>query len=158
MSSTDSVEESWVQLGEDTWTLDQTPWVGDRTMASLGLMGTSNSKYGNLRHVFVDPSYKRMGQGVSFSHARVSNEVAAQWINRSRVLYDQVQDSSGKLTKVAKHPLDSAPPPEESVLKEVVGAYEAWKGPTFLDLKVCIVRGGRSSSTQRSGLPSSMHP
>ena len=142
VTSTDVVhDEAWVQPGEETWIVDLTPWVGDRAMASLGLMGTSSSKYGDLRHIFIDPSYKRMGQAVSFSHARVSNEVAAQWINWSRVLYDTVEDERGERAKVPKHPLDSVPPPEESVLKEVPGAYEAWKGLSSLDLKVCIVRG-----------------
>ena len=76
-------------------------------------------------------------------------------INRPRVLYDEVLATCGKLTKVAKHPLDPVPPPEESVLKEVPGAYEAWRGLSSLDLKVCAVRGLRASSTQRT---SSMHP
>ena len=89
----------------------------------------------------MDPSYKRMRHSVTFSHARVANEVAAQWINRSRVLYDTVQDSRGQLTKVAKHPLDSIPAPDESVLKEVPGAYEAWKGLSSLEFRVCTVRG-----------------
>ena len=106
-SFTGIVDEAWVQPGEETWILDLTPWVGDRAMASLGLMGTSNSKYGNLRHVFEDPSYKRRGQGVSFSRARVSDEVAVQWMNQSRVLYSEVQDTGGQLTKVANHPLDT---------------------------------------------------
>ena len=62
-------------------------------MATLGLMGTSDSKYGTLRHLLMDPTYKRMGQGACFSEARVSNEVASQWITRSRVLYDYAKDS-----------------------------------------------------------------
>ena len=43
--------------------------------------------------------------------------------------------------KVAKHPLDSIPAPDESVLKEVPGAYEAWKGLSSLEFRVCTVRG-----------------
>ena len=141
ISSTDHVDEAWVQPGEETWILDLTPFVGDRAMATLALMGASDSKHGLLRHMFMDPSYKRMRHSVTFSHARVANEVAAQWINRSRVLYDTVRDSRGQLTKVAKHPLDSIPAPDESVLREVPGAYEAWKGLSSLEFRVCTVRG-----------------
>ena len=64
-----------MQHGEETWILDLTPWEGDRVMASLGLVGTNGSKYGHLRHAFMDPSHKRMGQGVLFLRAKVSNEV-----------------------------------------------------------------------------------
>ena len=64
-------------------------------MATLGLMGTSDSKYGTLRHMLMDPTYKRMGQGVCFSEARVSNEVASQWISRSRALYVTDKQGSG---------------------------------------------------------------
>jgi len=149
ISSTDHVDEGWVQPGEETWILDLTPFVGDRAMATLALMGTSDSKHGLLRHMFTGPSYKRIRHNVTFSLARVANEVAAQWINRSRVLYDTVQDSRGQLTKVAKHPLDSIPAPDESVLKEVPGAYEAWKGLSSLEFRVCTVRGPKIIIHQR---------
>ena len=46
ISSTDHVDEGWVQPGEETWILDLTPFVGDRAMATLALMGTSDSKHG----------------------------------------------------------------------------------------------------------------
>ena len=92
ISSTDHVDEAWVQPGEETWILDLTPWVGDRAMATLALMGTSDSKHGIVRHMFVDPPYKRMGQSVTCSHAPIANEVVAQWMNRSWVLYDTVRD------------------------------------------------------------------
>ena len=108
--------------------MDMTPWVGDRAMATLGLMGTSDSKYGTLRHLLMHPNYRQLGKGACFSEARVSNEVASQWINRSRVLYDYVKDKRGQVTKAPKHPIDSVPAPEESTLKEVPGAWEAWKG------------------------------
>ena len=45
------------------------------------------------------------------------------------------------MTKVPKHPIDSVPAPEESTLKEVPGAWEAWKGLSSLGLQVCTVRG-----------------
>ena len=87
----------------------------------MELMGISDSRYGALRHILVDPSYKRMGQGAPFSHACVSNEVASQWMNRTRVLHDNVQDARGQLTKVPKHPVDSVPAPDENILREVLG-------------------------------------
>ena len=86
--------------------------------------------------------HKKLGKGTPFSHARVSNEVASQWDNRSRVLYDSVKDTRGQLTQVPKHPLDAVPPPADSILKEVPGAYGAWRGLSSLDLKVCVVQGG----------------
>ena len=46
ISSTDHVDEGWVQPGEETWILDLTTFVGDRVMATLALMGTSDSKHG----------------------------------------------------------------------------------------------------------------
>ena len=90
-------------------------WVGDRALASLELMDPNQDKCGVHHHILVDAGYKRMGLGASLTHTRVSNEVAAQWVNRSRVLYDMVRDTRGQLTKVPNHPFDSAPPPEESV-------------------------------------------
>ena len=109
-------------------------------MASLNLMDDAHSKYGILRHVLVDPGYKRLGQGASFSQQRVANEVANQWISRTRILQDAVLDARGARTKVPKQPLDTVPPPSEEVLKEIPGALEAWKGLSALDLKVCVVR------------------
>ena len=139
--STDMPQSSWIQPGEETWILDLTAWVGDRAMASLNLMDDAQTKYGILRHVVVDPGYKRLGQGSSFSHLRVSNEVASQWMARTRVLHDYVKDARGDVSKVPKQPLDKVPPPAEDILKETPGAYEAWKGLSALDLKVCVVRG-----------------
>ena len=110
-------------------------------MASLNLMDDAHSKYGILRHVLVDPGYKRLGQGASFSQQRVANEIANQWISRTRILQDAVLDARGARTKVPKQPLDTVPPPSEEVLKEIPGALEAWKGLSALDLKVCVVRG-----------------
>ena len=113
-------------------------------MASLSLMDEAYSKYGILRHVFVDLGYKRLGQGASvFPQARVANEVANQWMARTRVLHDYVQDTRGQNTKVAKQPLDSVPQPNEDVLRQTPGAYEAWQGLSKMDLKVCVVRGSR---------------
>ena len=60
---------------------------------------------------------------------------------RTRVLHDYVQDTHGQITKVAKQPLDSAPQPNEDVLKQTPGAYEAWQGLSKMGLKVCVVRG-----------------
>jgi hypothetical protein len=139
--STDYAQAYWIQPGEETWVLDLTPWAGDRGMASLNLMDEAHSKYGILRHVFVDPGYKRLGQGASFSHARAANEVANQWMSRTRVLHDYVQDSRGEITKVPKQPLDSVPQLAEDVLRQTPGAYEAWQGLSKMDLKVCVVRG-----------------
>ena len=68
-----------------------------------------------------------MGQGAPFSHARVSNEVAAQWMSRTRVLHDNVQDARGQLTKVPKHPVDSVPAPDENILREVLGACHGYQ-------------------------------
>ena len=64
--STDYAQVYWIQPGEETWVLDLTPWAGDRGLASLNLMDETYSKYGILRHVFVDLGYKRLGQGASF--------------------------------------------------------------------------------------------
>ena len=52
-----------IQLGEETWVLDLTPWAGDRRLVSLNLMDEAYSKYGILRRVFVDLGYKRLGLG-----------------------------------------------------------------------------------------------
>ena len=76
-----------------------------------------------------------------FPHARAANEVANQWMSRTRVLHDYVQDSRGEITKVPKQPLDSVPQPAEDVLRQTPGAYEAWQGLSKMDLKVCVVRG-----------------
>ena len=86
--STDYAQVYWVQLGEETWVLDLTPWAGDRRLASLNLMDEAYSKYGILRHVFVAPGYKRLGQEACFSQARVANAVANQWMARAGVLHD----------------------------------------------------------------------
>ena len=137
--SSDRVPGLWIQPGEETWLLDLTAWAGDRGMASLNMM--EDSKFGVLRHVFVDPGYKRLGQGATFSHLRASNEVAKQWMARTRVLYDHHVDVRGQVTKVPKQPLDSVPQPAEDILKQTPGAWEAWKGLSALELKVCVVRG-----------------
>jgi hypothetical protein len=110
---TDYAQVSWIQPGEETWVLDLTPWAGDRGMASLNLIDEAYTKYGVLRHVFVDPGYKCLGQGASFSQYCVANEVANQWMARTRVLHDYVQDARGQITKVAKQPLDSVPQPND---------------------------------------------
>ena len=148
--STDYAQASWVQPGEETWVLDLTPWAGDRGMASLNLMDEAHNKYGILRHVFVDPGYKRLGQGASFSHSRAANEIANQWMSRTRVLHDYVQDSRGEITKVPKQPLDSVPQPAEDVLRQTPGAYEAWQGLSKMDLKVCVVRGPKLTISPQS--------
>jgi len=62
---------------------------------------------------------------------------------RTRVLHDYVQDTRGQISKVAKQPLDSVPQPNEDVLRQTPGAYEAWQGLSNMDLKVCVVRGSR---------------
>ena len=103
--------QSWLQPGEETWILDLTAWAGDRAMASLNRMGDAHVKYGILRHVLVDPGYKRLGQGASFSQQRVANEVANQCISRTRSLQDAVMDARSARTKVPKQPLDTVPPP-----------------------------------------------
>ena len=144
VTSTDAAAQThWIQPGEETWVLDLTAWVGDRAMASLNLMDEAHSKYGTLRHVIVDPGYKRLGQGASFSQVRVANEVASQWMARTRVLHDSVKDQRGNVTRVPRQPLDKVPPPAEDVLKETPGALEAWKGLSALDFKVCAVRGSK---------------
>ena len=82
-------------------------------------MDATYSKYDILRHVFVDPGYKRLGQGASFfSTARVANGAANQWMARTRVLHDYVQDTRGQLTKVGKQPLDSVPQPNDDCLNK----------------------------------------
>ena len=140
VSSSDRADASWLQPGEETWILDLTPWVGDRALASLELMNPT-ANHGLLRHLFVDPGYKRMGTGVSFSYARVANEVASQWMAWTRILHDIVKDARGQVTKVPKQPIDSVPDPDEAVLKATPGAYEAWKGLSALEFKMCVVRG-----------------
>ena len=139
--STDGAVTSWIQPGEETWVIDLTAWAGDRGMASLNLMDEARSKFGTLKHVFVDPGYKRLGQGATFAQMRAANEVAGQWMARSRVLHDRVVDERGGITRVPKQPMDSVPLPAEDILKEMPGAFEAWKGLGALDLKVCVVRG-----------------
>ena len=136
-----STETSWIQPEDETWVIDLTAWAGDRGMASLNLMDEARSKFGTLKHVFVDPGYKRLGQGATFAQMRVSNEVAGQWMARSRVLHDRVVDERGGITRVPKQPMDSVPMPAEDILKEMPGAFEAWKGLSSLDLNVCVVRG-----------------
>ena len=95
-------------------------------MAYLNIMDEAYNKYGVLRHVFADLGYKRLGQGASFSHAHVANDVANQWMARTRAPHDYVQDTRGQITKVAKQPLDSVPQPDVDVLKQTPRAYEAW--------------------------------
>jgi hypothetical protein len=82
-------------------------------------MDEAYSKYGIIWHACVDLGCKRLGQGASFcSQARVASEVANQWMARTRVLHDYVQDTRGQITKVAKQPLDSVPQPNEDVLRK----------------------------------------
>ena len=52
-----------------------------------------------------------------FFQDRVANEVANQWMARTHVLHDYVQDTRGQITEVAKQPLDSVPQPNGGVLK-----------------------------------------
>ena len=78
-----------------------------------------------------------------FSQARVANEVANQWMARTRVVHAYVQDTRGQITKVAKQPLDNVPQPNEDVLKQTPRAYESWQGLSKMDLKVCVVRGSK---------------
>ena len=52
-----------------------------------------------------------------FVQALVANAYANQWMARTRVLHDYVQDTRGQISKVAKQPLDSVPQPNEDVLK-----------------------------------------
>ena len=139
VSSVEGCPPQWLEPGQETIILDITPHVGDRAMGTLMML--DDPKYGTLRHIILDSGYKRMGQGASFTLARVSNATAEQWMNRTRVLHDRVQDGVGTFSKVARQPLDSVPDPDEALLKETPGAYEAWKGLSSLDLKVCVVRG-----------------
>ena len=100
---------------------------------------------------FVDPGYKRLGQGASFSQARVANEVANQWMERTRVLHDYVQDTRGQHTKVPKQPLDSVPQPNEDVLRQTPGAYAAWQGLIKMDLNMRVVRGSKITISPEVG-------
>ena len=127
---------------QDTWVVDLIPWAGDRAVASLNVMSGSTS-YGKVRHVLVDPGYKRMGVGANFSEERVAGLIASQWMARTRVLYDTIVDGAGAVTKVPKQPADTVPPPTEEVLKQVPGALTAWKGMRALEFKVCAVNGPR---------------
>ena len=79
--------------------------------------------------------------GAPFSNTRVANEVACQWMRRTRVLYDTVKDARGELTKAAKRSMDVGPQPGEAMLKVVHGAHEAWIGLRSLEFKV---HGSRS--------------
>ena len=141
----------WIQPGEETWVLDLTLWARDRGLAALNFMDEAYSKYGILRHVFVDIGYKRLGQRAYFSQARVANEFANQWMARTRVLHDYVQDTRGQITKVAKQPLDSVPQPNEDVLRQTPRAYESWQGLIKMDLKVCVVRRSRITISPEVG-------
>ena len=137
---------TWMNPADVVYVLDVMPWAGDRAMASLEVVTTgsaSQDKHCKVRHILVDPGYKRMGVGAQFSRARVANQVASDWISRSRVLYDYIIDGSQQLNKVAKYPAQSVPDPDEDVLKKTPGAYEAWKGLSELPLKVCKVSGAK---------------
>ena len=83
------------------------------------------------------------------SQARAANEVANQWMARTRVLHDYVQDARGEITKVPKQPLDSVPQLAEDVRRQTPGAYEAWQGLSKMDLKVCVVRGPKITISQQ---------
>ena len=102
-----------------------------------------NQDKGMFRHILIDPGYKRMGQGASLTHTRVSNEVASQWMARTRVLFDSITDGRGHVTKVARYPKDYVPDPDEHLLKQTPGAYEAWKGLHALSFQVCQVCGSK---------------
>ena len=70
-----------------------TPWVGGRAVASLEFMKPeAAAQQGTVRHFVVDPGYKRMGMGATFTLERVAGDVASQWINRTRILYNKVVD------------------------------------------------------------------
>ena len=84
-----------------------------------------------------------MAIGAQFSHSRVANEVASQWMGKARILNDHVTDSLGQVSKVPKHPIDTVPDPDEATLKQIPGAYEALKGLQALEFKACVVRGGK---------------
>ena len=43
--------------------MDVAPRVGDRAMATLGLMGTIDSKYGTLRHLLMHPKLQATWEG-----------------------------------------------------------------------------------------------
>ena len=122
-----------------------TPWAGDRAMATLELLKHKEGEnpIGTFHHILVNPGYKRMALGAQFSHSRVTNEVASQWMARTRVLHDYVKDSLGQVSKVPKHPIDTVPEPDEATLRQIPGAYEAYKGIRALEFKTCVVRGGR---------------
>ena len=64
--------------------VDLTPWAGDRAMATLELLGPNHGENpaGTLHHILVSPVYKRMAIGAQFSHSRVANEVASQWMGK----------------------------------------------------------------------------
>ena len=125
--------------------MDLQPWAGDRAMASLVSLKPKEEEtpIGPMRHMIIDCGYKRSSLGANFSQARVANEVAHQWMSRKRVLHDYVKDSLGQVSMNPKHPVDSVPEPDEETLKQVPGALEAWRGLRALEMRTCIVRGGK---------------
>lgn len=140
-SADSAVASKWIEPGDETFIADFTPHVGDRAMGTLLVRDDAN--VGTLRHVVLDSGYKRMGQGASFTLSRVANEVAEQWMNRTRILYDRVQDGMGNYTKTPKQPISTVPEPDEALLKQTPGVFEAWKGLSNLELKVCTVAGAK---------------
>ena len=66
---------------------------------------------------------------------------------RTRVLHDYVQDTRGQITKVANQPLDIVPQPNENVLTQTPRTYEAWQGLSKMDLKVCVARGSKITTS-----------
>ena len=54
---------------------------------------------------------------------------------------DRQVDDRGNANLAPKHPSHTPPPPTDDMLKEVLGALEAWKGPSALPLKACVMRG-----------------
>ena len=142
VSAAGGLVKSWLQPGDETFILDMTPWVGDRAVASLEFMKPeAAAQQGTVRHFVVDPGYKRMGMGATFTLERVAGDVASQWINRTRILYNKVVDGLNNTTYIPKQPADVVPAPDEHTLRMVPGAYEAWKGLSALEFKVCHVRG-----------------
>ena len=89
----------------------QTPIQAKQSRAKQNKAKPCTYFKGMFRHILIDPGYKRMGQGASFTHTRVSNEVASQWMTRTRVLFDSVTDGRGSVAKIARYPADSVPDP-----------------------------------------------
>ena len=68
-----------------------------------------------------------MVHGCYVTHARASNDVASQWMARSRIIYLFGIDAGGQHIHIPKQPSDSALMFHETVLKQYIGAYETWK-------------------------------